>query len=184
MIHTINYFLSGYYVGIKITIFLLDFQVRSPQHAQNQAARPSFALANKMKGLRKDVKEKLTRLRSRSAERISKRSLRNRSPSQRSTSTDFGQENEEEDEEEEEEEPEVKSHANFRMTKSISGLPEVAPAPYNGPFIGRARALVDYIPSPYDRDALRFNVSKLSVTQCWWSGEENHFVYISEGRCD
>ena len=29
---------------------------------------------------------------------------------------------------------------------------------YNGPFIGRARALVDYTPSPYDRDALRFKV--------------------------
>ncbi|CAL4064903.1 unnamed protein product [Meganyctiphanes norvegica] len=29
--------------------------------------------------------------------------------------------------------------------------------PYTGPFIGRARALVDYQPSPYDRDALKFN---------------------------
>ena len=29
---------------------------------------------------------------------------------------------------------------------------------YTGPFIGRARALVDYTPSPYDRDALRFKV--------------------------
>jgi len=28
--------------------------------------------------------------------------------------------------------------------------------PYTGPFIGRARALVDYQPSPYDRDALKF----------------------------
>ena len=32
------------------------------------------------------------------------------------------------------------------------------PAEYTGPFIGRARALVDYTPSPYDRDALRFKV--------------------------
>lgn len=30
--------------------------------------------------------------------------------------------------------------------------------PYTGPFIGRARALVDYQPSPYDRDALKFKV--------------------------
>ena len=30
---------------------------------------------------------------------------------------------------------------------------------YNGPIIGKARALVDYTPSPYDRDALRFKVS-------------------------
>ena len=47
-----------------------------------------------------------------------------------------------------------------RMTKSYSGLPTPV-AVYNGPFIGRARALVDYIPSPYDRDALRFSVSIL-----------------------
>ena len=46
-----------------------------------------------------------------------------------------------------------------RMTKSYSGLPTPV-AVYNGPFIGRARALVDYIPSPYDRDALRFSVSR------------------------
>ena len=32
------------------------------------------------------------------------------------------------------------------------------PVEYTGPFIGRARALVDYTPSPYDRDALRFKV--------------------------
>ena len=29
---------------------------------------------------------------------------------------------------------------------------------YNGPFIGKAKALVDYTPSPYDKDALRFQV--------------------------
>ena len=34
----------------------------------------------------------------------------------------------------------------------------VEQADYTGPFIGRARALVDYTPSPYDRDALRFKV--------------------------
>ena len=51
-----------------------------------------------------------------------------------------------------------------RMTKSYSGLPTPV-AVYNGPFIGRARALVDYIPSPYDRDALRFSVSIL-FRQC------------------
>ena len=30
---------------------------------------------------------------------------------------------------------------------------------YSGPIIGKARALVDYTPSPYDRDALKFKVS-------------------------
>ena len=48
------------------------------------------------------------------------------------------------------------------MTKSFSGLPSISPSSnnevvYNGPFIGRACALVDYTPSVYNRDALRFN---------------------------
>ena len=64
----------------------------------------------------------------------------------------------------------AKIHQNYqshnRMTKSFSGLPSISPSSnnevvYNGPFIGRARALVDYTPSPYDRDALRFNVSQV-----------------------
>ena len=29
---------------------------------------------------------------------------------------------------------------------------------YDGPFVGKARALKDYTPSPYDREALRFKV--------------------------
>ena len=51
------------------------------------------------------------------------------------------------------------------------------PAEFTGPFIGRARALVDYTPSPYDRDALRFKVgcstllmsSKLTFSYFWIS---------------
>ena len=39
-----------------------------------------------------------------------------------------------------------------------SPIATAKPAEYTGPFIGRARALVDYTPSPYDRDALRFKV--------------------------
>ena len=38
---------------------------------------------------------------------------------------------------------------------------------YNGPIIGKARALVDYTPSPYDRDALRFKVSLKFTTLPW-----------------
>ena len=54
----------------------------------------------------------------------------------------------------------------YRMTKSFSGLPSISTGVtemYNGPFIGRARALVDYTPSPYDRDALRFGVSEINI---------------------
>jgi len=32
-----------------------------------------------------------------------------------------------------------------------------------GPVIGKARALVDYTPSPYDKDALRFKVRMYCV---------------------
>ena len=55
--------------------------------------------------------------------------------------------------------------------QSFSGLPSISTPSnneviYNGPFIGRARALVDYTPSPYDRDALRFNVSYVLTLVC------------------
>lgn len=149
---------------------LFNFQgCRPPTSASNSSttSRPSLALAHKMRGLRKDVQEKFSRLRSRSAERISKRSLsgRNSSPdrvSQRSTSICV-------DDEDEMESTAAATYSQgdfdaqrppFRMTKSFSGLPAplAPPVTYNGPFIGRARALVDYTPSPYDRDALKFNV--------------------------
>jgi hypothetical protein len=32
-----------------------------------------------------------------------------------------------------------------------------------GPVIGKARALVDYTPSPYDKDALRFKVRRICM---------------------
>ena len=102
-----------------------------------------------MKGIRKDVQQKISRLRSRSAERISKRILRKSSQN----------DNENEDSEEIDEKPV------FRMNRSFSGLP-VTGEVYNGPVIGRARALVDYTPSPYDRDALRFNVSVTLLRYC------------------
>ena len=111
-------------------------------------------LAHKMKGLRKDMQEKISRLRSRSAERISKRrSLRRSSPSEERVSQRSERSASISVEDEYDLPPPYR-----RMTKSYSGLP--TPSVYNGPFIGRARALVDYIPSPYDRDALRFSVSK------------------------
>ena len=106
------------------------------------------------------MQQKISRLRSRSAERISKRLLKN-GQSSRSTSVGDDDENENFDAEEPENEEQIVVQ-NYRMTKSFSGLPSISgnnSEIYNGPFIGRARALVDYIPSPYDRDALRFSVS-------------------------
>ena len=84
-----------------------------------------------MRGLRADVQKKFSRLRSRSAERVSQRS---------------------------------QAQLSGRRPDNDSG--HILPSPvsdrpvdeYAGPFIGRARALVDYTPSPYDRDALKFKV--------------------------
>ena len=133
--------------------FHFVFQVRPPTASSNSSStsRPSLALAHRMRGLRKDMQEKISRLRSRSAERISKRLLhRNegRNCSEVSSRSTF---------EGEEEEIAAMVQPTYRMTKSFSGLPSLSS--YDGPFIGRARALVDYTPSPYDRDALRFCVS-------------------------
>ena len=142
-------------------IFFFVLQVRPPTAASNASSttsRPSLALAHKMKGLRKDMQEKISRLRSRSAERISKRrSLRRSSPSEERVS----QRSERSASISVEDEYDLHHPPYRRMTKSYSGLPtpNANQVMYNGPFIGRARALVDYIPSPYDRDALRFNVS-------------------------
>ena len=98
-----------------------------------------------MKGIRKDMQQKISRLRSRSAERISKRILLRQKSSN--------------DNEMEDQQPvEIEEKPVYRMNRSFSGLPMYNQV-HNGPFIGRARALVDYTPSPYDRDALRFNVS-------------------------
>jgi hypothetical protein len=49
------------------------------------------------------------------------------------------------------------------IPRSFSALPVPASQSsaadlYTGPFVGRARALVDCTPSPYDREALRFKV--------------------------
>uniref|UniRef100_T1JIW4 SH3 domain-containing protein n=1 Tax=Strigamia maritima TaxID=126957 RepID=T1JIW4_STRMM len=61
-------------------------------------------------------------------------------------------------------------------------------APYSGPFIGRARALVDYTPSPYDKDALKFKkgdlIDIISMSQTGsWTGMLNnrvgHFKFIN-----
>ena len=67
---------------VQNNIFFSYFQVplRPPTASSNASStsRPSLALSHKMKGFRKDMQQKISRLRSRSAERISKR-LQNRS---------------------------------------------------------------------------------------------------------
>ena len=51
-------------------------------------------------------------------------------------------------------EPSKNNHDNLSAIKYDKDISSVC----NGPIIGKARALVDYTPSPYDRDALRFKV--------------------------
>eukprot|EP00094_Tigriopus_californicus_P012699 TCALIF_12276-PA protein Name:"Similar to SASH3 SAM and SH3 domain-containing protein 3 (Bos taurus)" AED:0.20 eAED:0.20 QI:110/1/1/1/0.6/0.83/6/59/865 len=101
--------------------------------------RPSLSLAHKMKGFRQDVQKRISRLRSRSAERISQRSTVNGG---RSPDRSFPQPPES---------PRV-SGGHILPSPTLTGQETI----YTGPFLGRARALVDYTPSPYDKDALRF----------------------------
>ena len=77
-----------------------------------------------MKGIRKDMQQKISRLRSRSAERISKRILHR----QKSTSNDNDNNSESEKQTEIEDQKPV-----FRMNRSFSGLPMYNQV-HNGPF--------------------------------------------------
>jgi hypothetical protein len=45
------------------------------------------------------------------------------------------------------------------------------PTSVTAPVIGKARALVDYTPSPYDKDALRFKVRRDYFPVTIWVGE-------------
>eukprot|EP00096_Caligus_rogercresseyi_P009836 TRINITY_DN3426_c0_g1_i1.p1 TRINITY_DN3426_c0_g1~~TRINITY_DN3426_c0_g1_i1.p1 ORF type:complete len:436 (-),score=112.78 TRINITY_DN3426_c0_g1_i1:541-1848(-) len=109
----------------------------------------SSSLADRMRGLRHDVQRRLSRFRSRSAERISNKSKRSsRSPPNRRMTTSSI--------------PVVDDYLSLKHphhnSRGRDSKPPVPPPPiaYNGPFIGTARALVDCTPSPYDVDALRF----------------------------
>ena len=67
-------------IYVKHFFCYLQVPLRPPTASSNASStsRPSLALSHKMKGFRKDMQQKISRLRSRSAERISKR-LQNRS---------------------------------------------------------------------------------------------------------
>ena len=82
----------------------------------------------------RSARRSLSRLRSKSCERWRKRQRHNQRQRSRS--------------------PEMVVVTPGRITRIIP-----CPVAYNGPFIGRARAKVDYVPSPYDMDALRFKVN-------------------------
>ena len=43
------------------------------------------------------------------------------------------------------------------LLSNMSSSSEDSDVGYRGPTVGRARARVDYVPSPYDREALRFS---------------------------
>jgi len=96
--------------------------------AGTQVSRPAQSLAYRMRGKLESVNKKMHMIRSRSAERL-RGGLRQGAPV-----------------------------IQVAPTGQRSRPPAEEPATtYNGPFIGQARAVVDYLPSPYDRDALRFS---------------------------
>ena len=54
------------------------------------------------------------------------------------------------------------------VTAAPSTPPATSPAPYRGPFIGRAIALADFQPSPYDVDLLKLKVTLHSSAAVLW----------------
>ena len=59
---------------------------------------------------------------------------------------------------------EASGHSSLSAGEDGEGSSPIGPAPQGGniavgPVIGKARALVDCTPSPYDREALKFRVS-------------------------
>lgn len=78
----------------------------------------------------------------------------------------------------EEELASINSCDNRLSSLTLGSGSEVGEGEYNGPFEGRAVALVDCIPSPYDRHALRFKVIIFYVrTKCFYI-EANPFLWI------
>lgn len=134
-----------------MTLFRFFFQILSSSSSSAASVnRPSLSLAHKMKGFRQDVQKRISRLRSRSAERISQRStvMGGRSPDRGVPPPP--------------ESPRV-SGGHILPSPTLNGQETT----YTGPFLGRAKALVDYTPSPYDKDALRFKVIEI------WSSHES-----------
>ena len=117
-----------------------------------------------MRGIRSDVQKKISRLRSRSAERISQRNQMQMNAGEPRSRRRRGDSTTDADGDIDETSAQPSTSGPYAWRDGSSGG-HILPAPpaqeavaYTGPFIGKARALVDYTPSPYDRDALRFKV--------------------------
>ncbi|KAK7069554.1 regulation of protein autoubiquitination, partial [Halocaridina rubra] len=133
----------------------------SPSHSsdyedQDDAERSgSASLVGRMRGLRRDMQKKISRLKSPKGSTSSSPGPLNPNekggnglsmpPNQQPSASSFES---------------LATSAPVATTTSLgsnrSSLSGEEPEPYTGPFIGRARALVDCQPSPYDRDALKF----------------------------
>jgi len=126
---------------------------KSIQSGTSGSTTTALNVVNRMRGIRNDVQKKISRLRSRSAERISQRSL---TTDPRSCSTHLRESGADEDSRVWSSATTTEGGGRGLLLPPRSPIATAKPAEYTGPFIGRARALVDYTPSPYDRDALRF----------------------------
>lgn len=98
-----------------------------------EVSRPAQSLAYQMRGKLDSVNKKMHLIRSRSAERlrcVTGGGIRSSEVIQVSSTARLARSG----------------------TREVEGSANVV---YTGPFLGQARAVVDYVPSPYDRDALR-----------------------------
>jgi len=99
--------------------------------SEQEVSRPAQSLAHRMKGKIDSANKKMNMIRSRSAERL--RSI-----------TGYRVRSEV-----------IHVSSNERKARSRSRNRDNE-EDYSGPFIGQARATIDYIPSPYDTNALKF----------------------------
>ena len=95
-------------------------------HSFQDPSGPAQSLANRLRGRMESVNQKMKLIRSRSVER-----LRDCTPG-------------------------VRSEVIAVDHKRIRTVQTDAACVYSGPFLGQARAVVDCVPSPYDKDALAF----------------------------
>ncbi|XP_022919887.2 uncharacterized protein [Onthophagus taurus] len=104
-------------------------------------------LAGKVRGLREDVQRKISRLKSENAEQRSDQAFPCSASSVESLPSGSGS----------------STQALVRAGSNHSSISaeETDPSPTELQIIGRARALVDYTPSPYDKEALKFKKGDL-----------------------
>jgi len=134
-----------------------------------EVSRPAQSLAYRMRGKLESVNKKMNLIRSRSAERlrgVTGGGLRSSEMIPVSSTARLARSG----------------------TRAQDDLGYDGEVEYTGPFLGQARAVVDYIPSPYDRDALRFckddiiDIIAMNASGLWrgrYGGKVGNFKFVN-----